>query len=207
MSFSFKTAKNKVFNEKDIIWYPKMDILLIFIDLVSYETKFNVSYENLSNIQTEHATTNNWTMDKKHNQKIGKIGEETACKFLMKHGYQIVLRNYRKKWGEIDIIAKKDDLVCFVEVKTVSKNLTHIQNKNIISHETKKNRSNKTLDEYRPEDNIHPGKLKRISRTVQTYLNENPLPESDVWQFDAVTVFLDIKNKKALIDHIKDIIL
>ena len=62
-------------------------------------------------------------MNDKHNQNIGKIGEETACKFLMKHGYQIVLRNYWKKWGEIDIVAKKDKTTHFVEVKTVSKNL------------------------------------------------------------------------------------
>ncbi|KKR46699.1 MAG: hypothetical protein UT80_C0016G0013, partial [Parcubacteria group bacterium GW2011_GWC1_40_13] len=63
------------------------------------------------------------------------------------------------------------------------------------------------LDSYRPEDNIHPWKLKRLSRAIQTYLIENNMSEDDKWQFDAITVFLDIKNKTAKIDHIKDIVL
>ncbi|MBI4691919.1 MAG: YraN family protein [Candidatus Terrybacteria bacterium] len=41
-------------------------------------------------------------------QKIGEIGENTACKFLMKQGFIIKDRNYRKKWGEIDIIAQDE---------------------------------------------------------------------------------------------------
>ena len=146
-------------------------------------------------------------MNNKHNQNVGKIGEETACKFLMKHDYQIVLRNYWKKWGEIDIIAKKDQVMYFVEVKTVSRDLAFVLNKDFVSCETKKCVKHETLDSYRPEDNIHPWKLKRLSRAIQTYLIENNMSEDDKWQFDAITVFLDIKNKTAKIDHIKDIVL
>ena len=40
-------------------------------------------------------------------QKVGRIGEDIACKFLMKHGFEVADRNYLRKWGEIDIIAKK----------------------------------------------------------------------------------------------------
>ena len=54
-------------------------------------------------------------------QKIGEIGEKLACMFLMKHGFKVLDRNYRKKWGEIDIIAQKDDILRFIEVKTVSR--------------------------------------------------------------------------------------
>ena len=146
-------------------------------------------------------------MNNKHNQNVGKIGEETACKFLMKHDYQIVLRNYWKKWGEIDIIAKKDQVMYFVEVKTVSRDLAFVLNKDFVSCETKKGVKHETLDSYRPEDNIHPWKLKRLSRAIQTYLIENNMSEDNKWQFDAITVFLDIKNKTAKVDHIKDIIL
>jgi len=146
-------------------------------------------------------------MNNKHNQNIGKIGEETACKFLMKRGYQIVLRNYWKKWGEIDIVAKKDCAIHFVEVKTVSRDLAFVLNKDFVSCETKKGVKHETLDSYRPEDNIHPWKLKRLSRAIQTYLIENNISEDDKWQFDAITVFLDIKNKTAKVDYIKDIIL
>lgn len=146
-------------------------------------------------------------MDKIHNQNIGNIGEETACKFLVKQSYQIILRNYWKKWGEIDIVAKKDRIIHFVEVKTVSRDLAFVLNKDFVSCETEKGVKYETLDSYRPEDNIHPWKLKRLSRAIQTYLIENNMSEDDKWQFDAITVFLDVKNKTAKVDHIKDIIL
>lgn len=151
-------------------------------------------------------------MNNRHNQNIGKIGEETACKFLMKQGYQVILRNYLKKWGEIDIIAKKDRVTYFIEVKTVSKDLSLGSNaNNSVSRESgkdlKKDVKHETSDDYRPEDNIHPWKLKRLSRVIQTYLIENNIGEDCNWQFDAVTVFLDAKNKLAKVDYIKDIIL
>jgi len=125
----------------------------------------------------------------------------------MKHGYQIISRNYWKKWGEIDIVAKKDQIISFVEVKTVSKDLTSNLNKDFVSCETEKGVKHETLDSYRPEDNIHPWKLKRLSRAIQTYIIENNITDEDDWQFDAITVFLDIENKLAKVDHIKDIIL
>jgi putative endonuclease len=126
----------------------------------------------------------------KHN-KIGKIGEELSAKFLKNHKFFVIEMNYWKKWGEIDVVAKKDGLTHFVEVKTVSRNLSED-----VPHET---------DGYRPEDNIHPGKLKRLSRTIQSYLLEKGI--DDDWQFDVITVFLDMENKKAKIKHLKDVIL
>lgn len=50
--------------------------------------------------------------------KIGEIGENAACDYLKAHKYKILERNYRKPYGEIDIIAQKEDTVSFVEVKT-----------------------------------------------------------------------------------------
>ncbi len=44
-----------------------------------------------------------FTSDK---QKIGEIGEAVVCTFLMKHGHEILERNYTKKWGEIDIVTR-----------------------------------------------------------------------------------------------------
>lgn len=53
---------------------------------------------------------------------IGKRGEAAACRYLKKNGYKILEQNYSKAFGktigEIDIIAKKDEFLCFVEVKT-----------------------------------------------------------------------------------------
>ncbi len=50
--------------------------------------------------------------------ELGKEGENLAAKFLIEKGYEIVSRNYRYKHAEIDLIAKKDKWLLFVEVKT-----------------------------------------------------------------------------------------
>lgn len=52
------------------------------------------------------------------NKILGRKGEELACRYLKKHGYQIIEQNYSTPFGEADIIAFKDDTYCFVEVKT-----------------------------------------------------------------------------------------
>ncbi|MGV8146333.1 MAG: YraN family protein [Alkaliphilus sp.] len=52
------------------------------------------------------------------NKKIGAYGEEASVKFLINKGYKILHTNYRTKIGEIDIIAKKDNAICYIEVKT-----------------------------------------------------------------------------------------
>lgn len=126
-------------------------------------------------------------------QKIGEVGENVAVKFLMKHGFSIVERNYTKKWGEIDIISEKDNKLHFIEVKSVSR--SNLDNVN-----------RETLDQYHPEDNMHPWKLKRMARTIQTYLLSKKLDEKE-WQVDLLVVFLSLKDKQAKIKVVKDIIL
>ncbi len=56
---------------------------------------------------------------------IGKKGEDYCVKMLKKSKYKIITRNFRSKFGEIDIIAKKNDTVIFIEVKTRDKNSWH----------------------------------------------------------------------------------
>ncbi len=126
-------------------------------------------------------------------QKIGEIGENIAVRFLMKQGFAILDRNYTKKWGEIDIIAKKANKIYFIEVKSVSRDLINV--------------SQETLDSYKPEDNMHPWKLKRMSRTIQTYLLAHKEYDDYEWQIDLIVVFLDLIDKKAKIKRIEDIIL
>ena len=115
----------------------------------------------------------------------GRLGEEIACRFLVNKGFKLIERNYQKKWGEIDIIASKYNILHFIEVKSVSREMDNF------------NVTRETSDEYRAEDNIHPAKIKRISRTIQSYLSFKNISPETLWYFDALTVKLDMKNKKA----------
>lgn len=59
-------------------------------------------------------------MNKKNNIELGFLGEDIACQYLIENKYKIIERNYRKPWGEIDVIAKSPDkILVFVEVKTI----------------------------------------------------------------------------------------
>jgi putative endonuclease len=55
-----------------------------------------------------------------HNKNIGEKGETIAAEYLTNHDYSILRRNFSSKFGEIDIVAKKDEKIYFIEVKTRS---------------------------------------------------------------------------------------
>lgn len=98
----------------------------------------------------------------KHNQKIGQWGEETAAGYLSQRGYEIIGRNARTPYGEIDIIAKLGDITIFVEVKT----LTLSKN-------------------FFPEHNITSRKREHMLACAEHYAAENAI---DHWQIDVVAV-------------------
>lgn len=112
-------------------------------------------------------------------KKIGDTGEDYAVNYLKKHGYKILNRNYRKNYGEIDIIAQKRDLLCFVEVKT---------------------RHSKTI--ARPYEAVDYRKQAKITRTAEAYLIENRLEIN--CRFDVCEVFVDKESLKLIkINYIK----
>ncbi len=131
-------------------------------------------------------------MEKTGKQKVGELGEQIACEFLVKRGYSVLDRNYRKKWGEIDIIALRDGITHFIEVKSVSR-----ENRGEISRGT---------SDYRPEENVHPAKLRRLSRTIQSYLIEKGIEDRE-WVFDVAAVFLAISKKEARVRFTENIVL
>ena len=109
---------------------------------------------------------------------VGKHGEDIAANYLLNKGYELLGRNYLKKWGEIDIITKKDGVLHFVEVKTVTRETSRL-----VNHETS--------NYFRPEDNVHPWKVKRLKRAMQSYLAEHELSIESEWQFDLITIYLE----------------
>ena len=131
---------------------------------------------------------------KTEKQVIGALGEDIASRYLENKGFSIVTRNYRKKFGEIDIVTKKKEKIHFVEVKTVSREADAVV-------------TQETPDGFRAEDNVHDWKLKRLSRAIRVYLSENKIPDESEWQFDVITVMLDTKSKIAKVRFLEDIIL
>ena len=129
-------------------------------------------------------------------QNVGKFGEDLAARYLENHGCKILERNYRKKWGEIDIVASEGDELIFVEVK-----------------------SQKERWNWRPEENITRHKKHQLSRIISTYLKENKIPEDRDWRIDVVAIELDFENQnaplesrgpltgQARVEHIKNILL
>lgn len=121
-------------------------------------------------------------MDDASNQRkhVGRLGEDIACQFLERKGFKILGRNYRKPWGEIDIIAEKASIVRFIEVKTVSREPLPD-----ISREM----------DYRPEEMATPDKLRKVARTATLYM-ENKKDKRE-FQIDVLGVILNKKTRQA----------
>jgi putative endonuclease len=121
-----------------------------------------------------------------NNINIGKIGEDLACKFLIKKKYKILFRNYREKFDEIDIIAKSfNETLVFIEVKTLKENLSGLI----------------------PEDNLTKDKFKKISRACRLFANSHKELAGDRgWRIDLLTVII-CGAKDYAISHYENITL
>ena len=126
------------------------------------------------------------------NNKTGAIGEEITARDYINKGFAVSDVNYLKKWGEIDVVARGTDKVHFVEVKTVSYETRALLNW-ALSHET-----------WRPEDNVHREKLKRLVRTINSWLLENNY--TGHWQIDVAIVRIVPRDKFATIKVIDNVI-
>jgi putative endonuclease len=131
--------------------------------------------------------------NKYNNKETGAWGETIASNYLVKRGFSILNRNYLKKWGEIDIVARETDgKVHFVEVKTVSYE-TKLQLIEAVTRRT-----------WRPEENVHPHKLRKLNRAIESWLMENDY--SGRWQIDVIAVRLVPREKYATVKLIPNVI-
>jgi putative endonuclease len=102
-----------------------------------------------------------------HNE-LGKLGEEMAVEFLRKEGYEILETNWTFQKAEIDIIAKKDNILAIVEVKTRS-----------------------SIDFGLPQDFVKPKKIQLLVKAVNEYVNSNNL-DINV-RFDIIAITASVK--------------
>lgn len=97
-----------------------------------------------------------------HNQKIGRWGEEIAAAFLQKRGYEILDKNSRTPYGEIDLVANLGGVTVFVEVKTRT-----------------------TRSFGLPEEAITPRKQAHMLAAAEHYAAERKI---DSWQVDVIAI-------------------
>ncbi len=123
-----------------------------------------------------------------HNE-IGKIGEGLARTFLMKQGFIILETNFRILQGELDIVAKKDNKIHFVEVKTVKvRDLAEIESLRI-----------------RPEDNVTDGKYSKLLVTVDSYLRSRGVSHETRYQLDLACVYINLETREGRVRLMQNI--
>ena len=118
---------------------------------------------------------------KQVNKKTGNKGECVAVEKLLEEGYEILTRNYRNKWGEIDVVAKRDERIVFVEVKT------------------------KMGEDYgEPWEMINKHKLKQVENMGYLWCEE--MEWKGLCRIDVVGVWLDrVSGEATRIEHWEDV--
>ena len=114
---------------------------------------------------------------------FGSFAEGLAEKFLEDRGYKIVGRNYRKPWGEVDVIAEKEGIIVFVEVKASD---------------------SPAPKGFEPEKRVNGEKILRIKRAAQTYIQQKKLDDRS-WQIDIIAIELNKDRGTAKITHFKNV--
>ena len=118
---------------------------------------------------------------------LGDLGEKIALNYLKDKGYQVLDKNYSSKIvsgpqkGEIDIVAKRKDVISFVEVKTL-----------------------KDSTPFLPERKVNYLKQRKIIKTAKSWLMRNKIPLNSKWQIDVISLQVNLDNKQAKIRHFKN---
>ena len=120
-------------------------------------------------------------------KKVGSFGERIAEKYLKGKGYQILEKNYffripgNPQKGEIDIVAKKSDIISFIEVKTLRGRVALIN----------------------PEEKVDFGKQRKLVKTSESWLMKKKIPLDTKWQIDVIAIEMG-SDKKVKISHFEN---
>ena len=114
--------------------------------------------------------------------ELGAIGENTAADFLIQKGYKILARNFRKPFGEIDIVANlKKDLI-FVEVKSSWYY---------------------PASGFLPEYRVNRKKILHLKKICQAYLLEHKVSDEQKWRIDTISVIVNHDGTIQDINHLE----
>ena len=119
---------------------------------------------------------------KQSRKSFGAWGEKVAADYLEAQGYEILNHNVTTPYGEIDIIAQRDQVIVFVEVKT---------------------RSSASFGF--PEEAITAEKKKHLVESAQTYMQENPHLDGD-WRIDVIAICSFRRGERPEIRHFENAI-
>ena len=120
------------------------------------------------------------------NSELGKKGENLACAYLVEKGYRILERNFRRQWGELDVVAiAPDKTLVFVEVKTMSDSFGR---------------------GLKPEDQMSAGKIHRFKKAASLYAghNQDLIKDKKGWRLDLIAITMD--SGKPVITHYENVV-
>ncbi len=114
-------------------------------------------------------------------KELGRTGEDIAEKYLIKHGYEILKRNLKTKRAEIDIIAKKNGILVFIEVRS------------------------KTNNNFgTPEETINKKKRWKLEQNARGYVSFKKY--QGIYRIDAICIIFDKDRKVEKLNHYENII-
>ena len=123
-------------------------------------------------------------------KEVGALGERVAALYLTRHGFSICDRNVARKTGELDLIAKREDTLHFVEVKTII--VDDFSNEETVD------------DGYDPSANLHDAKIRKVARTGEWYVLEKRWEGE--WQVDGCLVWLRRRDGAARVRYLPQIV-
>lgn len=112
---------------------------------------------------------------------IGSVGEKLAGNYLIQKGYTVIQKNYRTRYGEIDLIARKNNIIIFVEVKT-----------------------RQTDSKGKPYASVTPRKLIHQRRAIQWFLSAAPENKHCKLRFDIISIEMNFDGNP-IIEHFENI--
>ena len=126
----------------------------------------------------------------KSREEVGALGERVASEYLRRHGFRIIDRNVARKTGELDLVARKEEVLHFIEVKTM------------LAEESPDERY--ARDEYDPSLNLHEAKIRRVARTGEWYAAESDWEGE--WQVDGCLVWLRRRDGMVRVRYLPQIV-